>query len=165
MSAKYKVLNQLEDLGENTLKADLDNKSYDNFSYNIMLLFFKDFEMLLTFICGFVANLPISVLFNILTFSNVDFCNTAWIIYFIIYVMCLISTILLTISSFAFTIRYVKIKSRITIPARIRKCITKNGKKNHLTYLKWQFVWIIISGLVFILSIITLFVINTFFLG
>lgn len=165
MSAKDKVLNQLEDLGEKGLKADLEAKSYKNFSYKILLLFFKDFEMLLTFICGFIANLPISVLFNILTFNDVDFCSIAWIVYFIIYVLCLISTIVLTIFAFAVTIRYVKIKSGKTIPARIRECLTEKDKKTPLGYLKWRCVWIILSGGFFVLSIIALFVVNTFFLG
>lgn len=165
MTAKDNVLNQLEGLGETALKADLERKSYKEITYRILLLFFKDFEMLLTFICGFVANLPVSVLFNILTFSNVNFCNFAWIIYFVIYLFCFISTIVLTASSFAVTIRYVKIKSGKTIPARIRECITKRDKKAPLEYLEWRCIWIIVSGLFFLLSVIALFVVNTFFLG
>lgn len=164
MNAKEKMLSKLEKLGEKTLKADLEGRSYKNFSYKILLLFFTDVEMLLTFICGFVANLPISVLFNILTLNDVDFCNIAWIIYFIIYVVCFISTIVLTIFAFAVTIKYVKIKTGNKIPDRIRYCIASNGKKNALGYLKWCCVWIIISSLIFVLSVIALFVVNTFLL-
>lgn len=164
MNAKEKLLSKLEELGERTLKADLERRSYGNFSYKILLLFFTDFEMLLTFICGFIANLPISVLFNILTLNDVDFCNIRWIIYFIIYVVCFISTIVLTIFAFSVTIRYVKIKTGKKIPERIRDCITLNNKKTALGYLKWRCVWIIISSLIFVLSVIALFAVNTFLL-
>lgn len=164
MNAREKILSKLEELGERTLKADLERRSYRTFSYKILLLFFTDVEMLLTFICGFVANLPVSVLFNILTLNDVDICNMAWIIYFVIYVVCFISTIVLTIFVFAITIRYVKIKTGKKIPERIRDCIIQNGKKTALGYLKWRCVWIIISSLIFVLSVITLFAVNTFLL-
>lgn len=162
MKAKQKVLKQLEDFGESVLKAELESKRYSNYSYKLLLLFFKDFEMLLTFVCGFVANLPISVLFNILTFNNVDFSNKPWVVYFVIYILCFVSTIVMTICAFDFTIRYVKVKAEKTIPARIRECIKSDGS---LGYLKARSIWTIISGVFFTLCIIALFVVNAFFLG
>ena len=162
MKAKQKVLNKLEDFGESVLKADLESKHYGNYCYKLLTLFFKDFELLLTFVCGFVANLPISVLFNILTFNNVDFSNKPWVVYFVIYILCFISTIVMTISAFEFTLRYVKVKSEKTIPARIRECIKSDGS---LSYLKSKSIWTIISGVFFTLCIIALFVVNAFFLG
>ena len=162
MKAKQKVLNQLEDFGESVLKADLESKHYGNYCYKLLTLFFKDFEMLLTFVCGFVANLPISVLFNLLTFNNVYFSNKHWVVYFVIYILCFISTIVMTISAFEFTLRYVKVKSEKTIPARIRECIKSDGS---LGYLKSKSIWTIISGVFFTLCIIALFVVNAFFLG
>lgn len=164
LNAKNKVLNQLDELGETSLKDTLEHGNYKGFSYTVFLLFFKDFEMLLTFICGFVANLPISVLFNILTFSNVDFTNNAWVIYFVIYILCFISTIVLTVLSFAVTIKYVKIKSEKTIPDRIKKCIETNEKQSLLHYITCRCIWIIVSGLFFVLTIIALFIVNAFFL-
>lgn len=166
MKAKEKVLSTLEQKGLREQKTSLEEKSYSNFSYKVLQLFFEDYELLLTFICGFIANLPISVLFNILTLNDIDFCNILWVAYFIIYAICLISAIILTIFAFAVTTRYVKIKSGDKkLPERIDACIAQNGKKTVLNKLTKYCIWIIISFLVFVLSVIALFAVNTFLLG
>lgn len=166
MNAKDNVLMQLNKLGENNLKAELEKKSYSNFSYKILLLFFKDFEMLFTFICGLITNLPVSILFNLLTFKEVDYHNFIWVLYFVIYILCLISAIIFTALSFAVTIKYVHIKSGNTVPMRIRICIeTKSKETTPLRYILRCSFGIIISGLFCILAIIALFIFNAFLLG
>lgn len=171
MKAKETLLTKLNDAQQKELAEKLAAKEYTNFKCKFLLLVLNKQDILLSFICGFIANLPISVLFNVVTL-DIDKFNTLWIkiAYLIVYGLCLLSTFFLTIVSFQFTIKYAKINNKNNnLPNTITYCLTKDNESNKekrkgndtpLSYLVSKGKWFITFAACTIVTVIALCVMN-----
>lgn len=170
MKAKETLLTKLNNAQQIELAENLASKEYTNLKCKVLLLILNKQDILLSFICGFIANLPISVLFNILTLDITKF-NTLWIkiVYLIVYGLCFLSTIFLTVVSFQFTIKYAKINNKNNnLPNTITYCLMKDDeskkkKETPLLYLVRKVKWFIAFAVCTIVTVIVLCVMN--FLG
>ena len=167
MKAKDNLLNKLKSAQQVEIAEKLASKQYTDFKCNILLLVLNKQEILLSFICGFIANLPISVLFNILTLDITKYNSLCMkIAYLIVYGLCLLSTIFLTVVSFQFTIKYARINNQNNnLPNTITHCLMKDNeskKKNKtpLSYLACKGTWFIVFAICTIVTVIALCVMN-----
>ena len=164
MKAKGILLTKLKKAQQIDLANKIDTTEYTNFKCKVLLLVLSKQEILLSFICGFIANLPISVLFNILTLDVFKY-SISWIrsLYLVVYTLCLLSTIFLTIISFQFTIKYTRINNEAdNLPNVITYCITSDNKNERmpLAYLVCKGKWFIVFAICTIITILALFSIN-----
>lgn len=173
MNSKEELTNTLERAEQRGLIAEL--KSFSKFDCRIIQFVRNRQDILLSFICGFIANLPMSVLFNIISLDIADF-NYQWgmPVYLSVYIVCMIVTGALTVVSFQFAIMYSKVVSEKTnLPDIVEACILKDknnvykseniGKrrwKPFVKFLKSKIIWFIILCAVSVLLIIILAVLN-----
>lgn len=115
---------------------------------------------LFSFLCGIITNIPISVLFSILT-MKVSFAGLE-IVKFIVYVLFLVSSSMLAVYSIKFTVKHIEINSdcdRISNKEIYRNCLIEKvilNMSDLLSNIYHIFVW----GGISLLLIISLFVIN-----
>ena len=173
MNSKEELIKDLEEAGQYGLIKDLD--SFSKFDCAIIQFVRNKQDILLSFICGFIANLPISVLFNIISLDIAGF-KYQWgmPVYLSVYVACMIVTGALTVVSFQFAIKYSKVVSeKINLPDIVEACILKNkndvyeynyiGKhrwKPFVKFLKSKIILFIILVVVSVLLIVALVVLN-----
>lgn len=173
MNSKEELIKALEKAGQYGLIKDLD--SFSKFDCAIIQFVRNKQDILLSFICGFIANLPISVLFNIISLDIAGF-KYQWgmPVYLSVYVACMIVTGALTVVSFQFAIKYSKVVSEKTnLPDIVEACITKdknNANKNNyinqrkrkplVKFLKSKIIWFITLCAVSVLLIVALVVLN-----
>lgn len=133
--------------------------------FRISFLISQVDQNLYSFICGIVAGLPISVLFNCLD-MEVDALPYKWL-YFSLYILLLLDTVVMTVAIFKFTLLHIKINEK---PNR-EKVIEKSNimlyqqifdSMNTLRKTYWMFI---LSLVLFAIFVIALFAINNFDFG
>lgn len=130
--------------------------------FRIMFLISQVDQNLYSFICGIVASLPISVLFNFLD-MEISAMPYKWF-YFSLYILLLLDTVIMTVAAFKFTLLHIKISEK---PSR-EKVIEKSTIMlyqlilDHIKPLRRSYWWFILSLVLFALLVIALFSINNF---
>ena len=115
---------------------------------------------LFSFLCGIITNIPISVLFSILT-MKVSFVGLE-IIKFVLFVAFLVSSSMLALYAIRFTVKHIEINSdcdRISNKEIYRNCLIEKVILNMpelVSYIYHIFAW----GGISLLLIISLFIIN-----
>ncbi len=175
--AKEKLINEELRGSQPELAEKLKDKQYTDFQCKILLLVLRKQNVLLSFICGFIVNLPISILFNIITIDINKF-SVLWseIAYFMTYGLGLLFTTLLTVVAFKFSTKYAQISEAEIpnaagerIPICTNKALTLNycievGKsgKSPLDYLTNKAKEFIAFAVCSTIMIILLFIFNFF---
>lgn len=143
---------------------ELKNKlqQSDSLGLRIIFLIFQVDQNLYSFICGIVTNLPISVLFNLLD-MNINEMPYKWL-YFTLYILLLIDTVVMTVAIIKFTLLHIKINEkarRETVSEAYTNLMYRQifESMRILRKIYWVFM---ISLCLFILFVIALFAINNF---
>lgn len=177
LTSKEQLIEELGNLSQTDLVERLKDARYTNFKCKILLLVLRKQNVLLSFICGFIVNLPISILFNIITIDINKF-SILWseIAYFVTYGLGLLFTAILTAVAFKFSTKYAKISeaeilnaSGERIPISTNKALTLNhcievdkSGKSPLDYLTNKAKEFIAFAVCSAIMVILLFVFNFF---
>ena len=111
---------------------------------------------LFSFISGIIANIPISLLLNLISL-DIE-CNTNGIVYLIFYILSVITSIFLCIEAFAFTLKHIDLNERARDESD--KIIMNNqlvlNYINASKKMKKDFVLALLSGIMVIACLILL---------
>lgn len=133
---------------------------YTNFEKTIINLIITSNENLFSFICGIITNIPLTVLFNLITFK-VDLTRIG-ISIFLTYIAFLIISSLLTFYMIKFTVKHIEIKQetdRITNKEIYVNKLFENVI-SMMKKLKKYLLFIIIFATLSISMMIMLFILN-----
>ncbi len=155
-SLKEKIINPTD--------PNLMQKISSNFNkLDYILLYCVQFinQNLFSFISGIIANIPISLILNLLSVNII--CNTYGILYLVFYVISIIVSISLCIEAFAFTLKHIDINERAR--SESDKIIMNNYLVEHYINIskrmKKNFFLTILCGVMTITSLVMAIVFHT----
>ncbi len=152
---KKKIINPTDPTLIQTISSNFNKLDY-------LLLYCVQFinQNLFSFISGIIANIPISLLLNLLSVEIS--CTTYGILYLIFYIISVIVSILLCIEIFSFTLKHIDINERAR--SESDKIIMNNllveNYINNSKKMKRNFSLTILSGVITIGCLITAIIFN-----
>lgn len=140
----------------------------NHFELRIIFLVKKVDQNLYSFICGIVTGIPISIVFNLMD-MNVSEMPYEWC-YFVLYLMLLLDTVVMTVAAITFTLLHIKIHEKANHKSRVETYSLIETFKNELyqqifdsmKILKREYRRFVIAFFVFGILVIILFAFNNF---
>lgn len=160
MASREKLILLLSPPTTYDLKQKLQQSSH--LELRIAFLISQVNQNLYSFICGIVTNLPISVLFNLISIDINE--NPYKWLYFAIYILLLIDTVAMTVAIIKFTLLHIKITEKAH---RENVSEARNNSMYHLIFESMKALrkiyWIfMLSFCLFVIFVVALFIINNF---